>query len=274
MRGPLKALPAFLCAIGCVVAAAEVSGQDSSSDALAKIIATQQAMQEQLDAIQRQLAELAKRPPIFVAPAPIAPREPARNFAPSGMELAHVKGSAQAKLVLIVFADFECPFCGEFARDTLREIEPIYVSSGKVQLAFRHRPIPGAHPNALPAAAAAECAGEQGKFWEMHDALYLDQRRLSDAALFERAERLALNRAAFAKCLNDQGPKRVAEDVRIADSMDINSTPTVIVGRLRPDGKVDGLEKIVGLRNAVSLASILERHLALVGISLPSATPR
>jgi protein-disulfide isomerase len=87
------------------------------------------------------------------------------------MEGAHTKGSASAPAVLLVFSDFQCPFCGRFARETLSAIEREYVARGELLMAFRHLPLP-IHPQAIAAAQSAECAGSQGKFWEMHDELF------------------------------------------------------------------------------------------------------
>ncbi len=89
---------------------------------------------------------------------------------------------------MIVYADFECPFCAALEL-RLRELP--------LRVAFRHFPVRSSHPRAWPAARAAEAAGLQGRFWEMHDALFADQGRLEDPHLWERAERLGLDVARF-----------------------------------------------------------------------------
>src|SRR6185436_20936742 len=82
---------------------------------------------------------------------------------------AATKGRASAPLVMLEFSDFECPFCGRYSRETYPQVQREYVDTGKVRYVFRHTPIERIHPQAMKAAEAAECAGTQGKFWEMHD---------------------------------------------------------------------------------------------------------
>src|SRR5260221_459521 len=78
------------------------------------------------------------------------------------------RSDAHARVAIIEYSDFECPLCRQFARDVYPLIDAAYIHSGKVKYFFRDLPLP-MHPHALPAARAARCAGEQGKFWEMHD---------------------------------------------------------------------------------------------------------
>src|ERR687896_1923141 len=94
----------------------------------------------------------------------------------------HARGARGAPLV-VVYGDYECPFCAALEL-RLRDLP--------VRVAFRHFPVRGSHPRAFPAACAAEAAGRQGRFWEMHDALFEDQGRLEDPHLWARAERLGL----------------------------------------------------------------------------------
>jgi protein-disulfide isomerase len=83
----------------------------------------------------------------------------------------------------MVFSDFECPFCGRFAKDTLPTIRTEYVDNGQFQLAFRHLPLTTLHPRALPAAVAAECAAAEGVFWVYHDLLFGTEGALDDLVL-------------------------------------------------------------------------------------------
>lgn len=92
---------------------------------------------------------------------------------------AHLKGSPDAKIGIIEYSDFQCPFCGVFARETLPEFTRQYIDSGKVLLAFQHLPITTLHPLAVDAAVAADCAGEQGHFWAMHDSIFSSKQPLS-----------------------------------------------------------------------------------------------
>ncbi|MEK7497584.1 MAG: thioredoxin domain-containing protein [Patescibacteria group bacterium] len=82
------------------------------------------------------------------------------------------KGDSNAKVVLVEFSDFQCPFCARFYSETLGQIQKDYIDTGKVRLVYKHFPLISIHPNAQKAGEASECANEQGKFWEMHDALF------------------------------------------------------------------------------------------------------
>jgi protein-disulfide isomerase len=82
-----------------------------------------------------------------------------------------VKGDEDAKVTIVEFTDFECPFCGSFYRDTLPQIVKEYIDTGKAKLYIRHYPL-SFHPKAIPLANAAECANDQDKFWEMHDKIF------------------------------------------------------------------------------------------------------
>jgi protein-disulfide isomerase len=81
------------------------------------------------------------------------------------------KGSVDARIVMIAFTDFQCPFCGRFAREVLPQLEHDYIATGRVQFVYRHLPLP-IHQYALKAAQAAECARRQDQFWPMHDWLF------------------------------------------------------------------------------------------------------
>src|SRR3954462_1230868 len=105
----------------------------------------------------------------------------------------HVRGSAGADLVLVMYGDFECPHSAA-AQGILRRVEGRL--GGRLQLVFRHFPLDWVHPHALHAALAAEAAATQGAFWEMHDALFSARGRLEDADLLEHAERLGLDATA------------------------------------------------------------------------------
>jgi protein-disulfide isomerase len=113
----------------------------------------------------------------------------------------HVRGPEHAALV-VVYGDYECPFCAALEL-RLRDLP--------LRVAFRHFPVRGTHPRAFAAACAAEAAGLQGAFWEMHDALFSDQGRLEDPHLWARAERLGLDLGRFEA---DRRSQRVADRVR------------------------------------------------------------
>jgi protein-disulfide isomerase len=141
-------------------------------------------------------------------------------------------GSADAPVTIIEFTDLQCPYCARFARDTFPELRRRYVDTGKVHFVSRDLPL-SFHPYALPAAVAARCAGEQGRFWEYREALFRGQSRLADAPYDELARRFGLDVPRFAACRNEPAMlARVEDDAAVAAHNGISSTPTFVVGRV------------------------------------------
>jgi protein-disulfide isomerase len=128
---------------------------------------------------------------------------------------------------VIEYADYECPYCAR--TDLLLNALP-------VRRVFRHFPVPSKHPRAQALAAAAEAAALQGRFWEMHDALFADQGRIDDPHLWERARRLSLDLDAFERDRRCEAvAERVSGDFRSGLRAGVVTTPTLVVeGSLRP----------------------------------------
>jgi len=136
----------------------------------------------------------------------------------------HVRGPATAALV-IEYADFECPFCATL---TLR------LAGRPLRHVFRHFPVRSSHPRAWPAACAAEAAGLQGRFWEMHDLLFADQGRLEDPHLWERARALELEIERFdADRRSEQVVARVRRDFESGVRAGVVTTPALFAGGKR-----------------------------------------
>ena len=116
-------------------------------------------------------------------------------------------GPVDAPVTIVEYSDFQCPYCGRYISETYPQILENYIETGQVRYIFKHFPLYSIHPQAEKAAEAAECAGEQGAFWEMHDALFADVAKWSiespEAALKEMAGDLGLDQAQFDKCLDD-----------------------------------------------------------------------
>jgi protein-disulfide isomerase len=142
----------------------------------------------------------------------------------------HVRGSELAPLV-IEYADFECPYCaslnGQLAGRELRR-------------AFRHFPVRSSHPRAWAAACAAEAAGLQGGFWEMHDLLFAEQARLEDPHLWERARGLGLDLERFdAERRSEEVRARVRRDFESGVRAGVVTTPTVFAGGRMYAGRLE-----------------------------------
>ena len=159
---------------------------------------------------------------------PQVPSQPA----PSGQVSADddpVKGNPDAPVTIIEFSDFQCPYCASFFSDTLPQIEQNYIDTGKVKLVYRDFPL-SFHANAEPAAEAAECAGEQGKYWEMHDKLFENQASLSAASYKQWAADLGLDTAKFDSCLDSSKyASEIQKDVQDGQAAGVSGTPTFFV---------------------------------------------
>jgi protein-disulfide isomerase len=145
---------------------------------------------------------------------------------------APTHGNESRKITIVSFSDFQCPFCASSA-ETLRSLQRKY--GADLLIAFKHRPLPF-HENAMSAAIAAEAARRQGKFWEMHDKLFANQKQLDSDSLKSYAREIGLDVARFEKDCQDDGLKaRVKADVEEADRFGIRGTPAFFVnGRALP----------------------------------------
>ena len=144
-----------------------------------------------------------------------------------GYDSTRIRGNSDAPVTIIEFADFQCPFC-QRTEATLKALLAKY--AGRVKLAFLDFPLTEIHGQAEKAAEAARCAGEQGKFWEYHDALFADQSKLDESSLIARAGSLHLNESAFRSCLSSGSFKRDIEANREEGTRaGVNGTPAYFV---------------------------------------------
>lgn len=138
------------------------------------------------------------------------------------------RGPAEAAVTIIEFADYQCPYCKRYVDETLPLILSTY--GAKVRYVFRDFPISQLHPQAVQAAEAADCANEQGKFWEYHDLLYQNQGALDAASLKAYAGQLGLNQATFDACLDtDKYADEVQADFQDALAHGVTGAPTFFV---------------------------------------------
>jgi protein-disulfide isomerase len=144
---------------------------------------------------------------------------------------APTKGSPDAKVTVVVFSDYECPFCSGYARESWPLLEQDYVKTGKIKYVFRNFPLTALHKQAMKAHEAALCAGEQGKYWEMHDLLSANSPALGTAALVDYAGRVSLKQAQFQACLNaGHNLRQIWQDVSEGQRAGVTGTPTFFMG--------------------------------------------
>lgn len=198
--------------------------------------AAQAAMQKDVDEIKAAL-----RPP---SSDPIM-------SAPPGMTVplgdGPTRGDATAPIVMVEFSDYECQFCGRFARESFPAIEREFIATGKVRHVFRSFPLEAIHKRAFKAHEAAACAGSQKRYWPFHDRLFANQRALEPADLLAHAAAVGLDTGAFKACL-DSGTMaaRVRQDIDAGTQLGVQGTPLFLIGRPGPGGTLTVVKGISG----------------------------
>ena len=146
----------------------------------------------------------------------------------------YVEGNKNAKVAVVEFTDFQCPFCGQYFTNTYGQIKKDYIDTNKISYAVQNLPL-SFHPNAHISAEAAECAGDQKKYWEMHDKLFSGQTEWSNEAdpkpKFEGyAKAIGMNVDTFKKCIADgKFKQKVDDDNALATKVGASGTPTFII---------------------------------------------
>ncbi len=141
-----------------------------------------------------------------------------------------ILGDLKAPVTIVEFTDYQCPFCRKFFSNAYRELKKQYIDTGKVRFVLRDLPL-GFHQYAKPAAISAHCAGEQDKFWQMHDALFAGG-KLTPADINKYAESIGINNKAFTSCLTSgRYNKGIQQDVADANKAGITGTPGFVIGR-------------------------------------------
>jgi len=201
--------------------AAKAQGRDLPPIAQVKETIVRYIQQQKAQAAaQAYYDKLKAEPKVEILLPPYrAPRQQVEAKGPS-------RGPASAPITIVEFSDFECPYCSR-AEETVSEVMRVY--GDKIRLVFRDLPLPN-HQNAPKAAEAAHCAGEQGKYWEMHAKLFANQRALEVPALKGYAKDLKLDQAKFDKCLDSGATAALVEASKKAGAeAGVNGTPAFFV---------------------------------------------
>ncbi|MBI4152172.1 DsbA family protein [Candidatus Woesearchaeota archaeon] len=147
-----------------------------------------------------------------------------------------VKGDANAPVTIVEFSDYECPFCARFYEQTLSQINEKYIKTGKVKFVYRDFPL-SFHPQAQKAAEAAECAGEQGKYYEMHDLLFEKGVQGGVAGFKQYAQELGLDTGKFNSCLDSgQMAAEIRKDMADGAAAGVQGTPGFFVNGIEISG--------------------------------------
>ena len=177
----------------------------------------------------------------------------ARGDAPFKEVLVAVDGGAvygkpNARVTIVEFSDYQCPFCARYSNETFPQIEREYIETGRVRYVFRDFPIEAAHPQAFKAHEAVHCAAEQGKRREMHKKVFANQRAMSVNDLSAHAAALGIDKARFEKCLADgKQSAKVRSGVTGGEHAGVRGTPTFFVGLTEPNSpNLRAVRRIIG----------------------------
>jgi len=193
-----------------------------------------------------------------------APAAPPTNY-PTSLSLDGLpaEGDGKAHVAIVEFTDFQCPYCGAYAANSYPSILAQYIQTGKVKYYYRDEPL-SFHEFATPAAKAAHCAEEQGKFWEMHDSLFANQAALGQQDIVARAQKLGMDTGKFSQCVaSDKFDSVMQKSENEANSWGVNGTPTFFIGIIDGSGKVMSVDKtIVGAQPFEAFKQALDAELA------------
>lgn len=171
-------------------------------------------------------------------------------------------GAQDARVVLVEFTDFQCPYCGDFHQEAFQKIADQYIATGKVRYAVRNFPMP-MHPYAFTAAKVAMCAAHQNKFWEMEDKLFANQRALDAEDLVEYARQVGLDMNQFKDAVNsDEIDKAIRRHIQEGMKLGVNGTPTLFIGLAQPGEQVRIIEEFEGAQPFEAIQPAIEQALA------------
>ena len=234
---PRGVLVALMALASCAVSSA---GCDRNTKNLEELKDEHRQILSRLADLEQKIDRLASRP--ATAQRPLGP-DPTRTYN-LPVEGSPVKGPADAPITIVEFADYQCPFC---ARSEGLITQALQAYPTQARFVYKHFPLTANHPEALPAALAAAAAQKQGKFWEMHEILFANQRALSPEQIDGYAKKIGLDMKRFkADVDSDAVKEQVEADRRLARRAGVRGTPTVFVnGRLLQDRTVDGFRALI-----------------------------
>jgi protein-disulfide isomerase len=216
----------LLLVTALLVLTTSTPARTESTDELARIRKQLDAMQQDLQDIKALLRARTAAPP----PAQ-GPQEVLSQPITFSIDGAPFLGSKDAKVTVVEFSDYQCPFCARHVQQTLPAIVKEYIDTGKVKYVFRDFPIPALHPQASKSHEAAHCAGEQGKYWEIHQRLFGNIQAQQPADLTAHARALRLDVRKFEQCVSSgRHAGTVAKAVEEGQRAGVRGTPTMFVG--------------------------------------------
>lgn len=236
----MKLRSLVLCTILGTAAASLLAGCQPSSEDVTKLREQQAQILAKLGDIEKKL-DAAPRAAAAPPARPSGPDPEKVYDIPVGASA--IRGPEDAVITITEFSDYQCPFCSR--------VEPMIAEALKeyptqARFVYKHFPLTSIHPNALGAAQAAAAAQKQGKFWEMHDLLFQNQRALQPEKLKEFAQQIGLDVPQFEKDMNSDAVKKEVEaDMQEARRLGVRGTPTIFVnGKLLQNRSLEGIKEI------------------------------
>jgi len=191
------------------------------------------ALREGQDQMQKDLDEIKKL--LQQGSRPAAPS--VKPFAPRTITLGEIasRGSQDAPVTLIEYSDYDCPFCKRHATTVLPTLIEQYIDTGRLRFVMREYPIDRLHPRAMAASEAVLCAGDQGQYWGMHDAMFADQKANTDEEFLKMAGDLGLDLEAFKACVGgDKFAAKISAHLAEGQGLGVSGTPSFVVGLTDP----------------------------------------
>lgn len=236
----LWALAAVSVAVGC-------GGRSDDETArlrgrLAQLEAQQQLANVRLDALETSGSAAPRSRPLK---------------SPVSIDGLPFKGVEGAKVVIIEFGDYQCPYCRQHANGAEKELDKAFIRTGRVRYVFANLPLANLHPAAVRAAAAADCAMKWNKFWPLHDALFLGG-PVTIHSVDEAAATAGLSSSDYKSCVESGADGRVQRQIEYAYSIGITSTPTFLLGFPETATSVRVVQRIDGVRSFDDFSHLIE----------------
>ncbi len=226
-----------LVSLLALVALAACGGDNASMEELKK---GQKDLMAKLESVEKTVQQIKAAP----APAGARPQMDPNKVYQIAIDGEAVRGPKDAKVTIVEFSDFQCPFC---AQSKLLVDDVLKAYPKEVNFVYKQFPLISIHPNALPSAKAAIAASKQGKFWEMHDIMFANNRELTFDKLKEYAGKVGLDVARWEKDFNaPETQAAIDKSIKDASAADVQGTPTFFVGGKRlVNRSVDGFKQMI-----------------------------
>lgn len=168
-------------------------------------------------------------------------------------------GNKNAPVTIVEISDYQCPYCKRFFDTTMRDLKKDYIDTGKVRIVFKDYPL-AFHAQAKKMAQAAHCAGDQGKYWQMHDILFTNVKKTDEDDFINNASQLKLNAKTFKNCISgDRHHAAIEKDITDANKAGLSGTPSFVIGKTTSDIIEGGV--VVGAHPISSLKKHIEKYL-------------